>query len=50
MLSTGVQTVPLLLLHGWPGSVKEFYKLIPLLVTPRCMEDFVFEIVAPSLP
>ncbi len=35
--------MPLLLSHGWPGSVFEFHKLIPLL-----SEDF--EIVAPSLP
>ena len=35
--------MPLLLSHGWPGSVFEFYKLIPLLT-----EDFT--IVAPSLP
>ncbi len=35
--------MPLLLSHGWPGSVYEFHKLIPLLA-----EDF--SIVAPSLP
>ncbi len=34
---------PLLLSHGWPGSVFEFMKLIPLL-----QEDFT--VVAPSLP
>jgi microsomal epoxide hydrolase len=35
--------MPLLLSHGWPGSVFEFLRLIPLL-----QEDF--SIVAPSLP
>ena len=35
--------MPLLLSHGWPGSVFEFLDLIPLL-----QEDFT--IVAPSLP
>ena len=35
--------VPLLLSHGWPGSVFEFRRLIPLL-TER------FTVVAPSLP
>jgi microsomal epoxide hydrolase len=35
--------MPLLISHGWPGSVFEFHKLIPLL-TDR------FSIVAPSLP
>ena len=34
---------PLLLSHGWPGSVFEFLRLIPLL-----QEDFT--VVAPSLP
>lgn len=37
--------VPLLLIHGWPGSYFEFYKLIPLL-----RRDGRFHIVAPSLP
>lgn len=35
---------PILLVHSWPGSTIEFYKLIPHLV-----EDG-FEVVAPSLP
>jgi hypothetical protein len=38
-------TIPLLLLHGWPGSVFEWYKLIPILIA-----DGRFSIVAPSLP
>jgi microsomal epoxide hydrolase len=39
----GPAPVPLLLSHGWPGSIMEFRKLIPLL-TER------FTVVAPSLP
>ncbi len=35
--------MPLLISHGWPGSVFEFHKLIPLL-TER------FTVIAPSLP
>jgi juvenile hormone epoxide hydrolase len=42
--------LPLLLLHGWPGSVREFYGLIPLLTKPRAGQDFVFEVIVPSLP
>ncbi|XP_046418308.1 juvenile hormone epoxide hydrolase 1-like isoform X2 [Neodiprion fabricii] len=45
-----VRVLPLLLLHGWPGSVVEFQKAIPLLSTPRPDQDFVFELVVPSLP
>jgi microsomal epoxide hydrolase len=39
----GAKPMPLLLMHGWPGSVWEFHRLIPLL-TER------FTVVAPSLP
>ena len=35
--------MPLLLSHGWPGSVFEFHKLLPMLA-----QDFT--VVAPSLP
>ncbi len=34
---------PLLISHGWPGSVFEFHKLIPLLTEH-------FTVIAPSLP
>ncbi|XP_030766077.1 juvenile hormone epoxide hydrolase 1-like [Sitophilus oryzae] len=46
----GVEVLPLLLLHGWPGSVREFYEIIPILTTPQKGKDFVFEVIAPSLP
>lgn len=36
---------PLLLLHGWPGSVAEFLDAIPLLAA-----DGAFDLVVPSLP
>ncbi|KAL7307299.1 hypothetical protein TKK_0000493 [Trichogramma kaykai] len=45
-----VRVLPLLLLHGWPGSVVEFQKVIPKLITPQQGHDFVFELVIPSLP
>ncbi|KAJ0171738.1 hypothetical protein K1T71_012501 [Dendrolimus kikuchii] len=45
-----VKVVPLLLLHGWPGSVREFYEAIPHLTTSKPGYDFVFEVIAPSLP
>jgi microsomal epoxide hydrolase len=41
--SANPQALPLVLSHGWPGSVFEFHKLIPLLA-PQ------FHVVAPSLP
>lgn len=42
--------LPLLLLHGWPGSVREFYEIIPMLTEPDERKQFVFEVIAPSLP
>jgi pimeloyl-ACP methyl ester carboxylesterase len=39
----GPNPTPLLISHGWPGSVFEFHKLIPLLTEH-------FTVVAPSLP
>ena len=44
------KVLPLLLVHGWPGSVREFYEMIPMLTTPRPDQDFVFEVIAPSMP
>jgi len=49
----GPEPMPLLLSHGWPGSVVEFRKLIPMLCDPaRFGADprDAFTVVAPSLP
>lgn len=49
----GPNPMPLLLCHGWPGSVMEFYKLLPMLTDPvRFGGDpaDAFTVVAPSLP
>lgn len=46
----GLTVLPLLILHGWPGSFREFYNLIPLLTTRNPNHNFVFEVIAPSLP
>lgn len=43
--------VPLLLLHGWPGSVREFFDVIPRLTKPDAiLYNTTFVVVAPSLP
>lgn len=49
----GPKPMPLLISHGWPGSVHEFHKLIPMLTDPaRFGGDAAdsFTVVAPSLP
>lgn len=45
-----LRVLPLLLVHGWPGSVYEFNKILPLLTTPREDKDYVFEVICPSIP
>ena len=49
----GPNPIPLLLSHGWPGSVYEFMKIIPRLTDPVSFggraEDS-FTVIAPSLP
>ncbi len=49
----GPAPVPLLLLHGWPGSVFEFLDIIPRLTDPARFGGDpadAFTVVAPSLP
>ncbi len=49
----GPEPKPLLLSHGWPGSVLEFLKLIPLLTDPSAHggdATDAFTVVVPSLP
>lgn len=49
----GPRPMPLLLSHGWPGSVLEFHKVLPMLTDPaRFGGDPAdgFTVVAPSLP
>jgi len=44
---------PLLITHGWPGSIVEFLDLIPRLTDPRAhggRPEDAFHVVAPSLP
>ena len=49
----GENPLPLLLSHGWPGSVYEFHKILPMLTDPVSYgggaEDS-FTVIAPSLP
>uniref|UniRef100_A0AC35U1H9 Epoxide hydrolase n=1 Tax=Rhabditophanes sp. KR3021 TaxID=114890 RepID=A0AC35U1H9_9BILA len=44
---------PLILVHGWPGSIFEFHKMIPMLSDPAIIDpkmDFAFELIIPSIP
>ena len=49
----GPNPMPLLLSHGWPGSVWEFYKILPMLTDPARFGGDpadAFTVIAPSLP
>ncbi|XP_053315475.1 LOW QUALITY PROTEIN: epoxide hydrolase 1 [Spea bombifrons] len=44
---------PIILVHGWPGSFYEFYRIIPLLTDPGShglSDERVFEVICPSIP
>uniref|UniRef100_A0A8C6NUM6 Epoxide hydrolase n=1 Tax=Nothobranchius furzeri TaxID=105023 RepID=A0A8C6NUM6_NOTFU len=42
------KVLPLMLVHGWPGSFYEFYKILPLLT--QSQDGVAFEVVIPSIP
>ena len=45
--------LPLLLIHGWPGSIFEFFDLVPLLINPNkhnLSGSQPFDLIIPSLP
>ncbi|SPP73666.1 juvenile hormone epoxide hydrolase 2 [Drosophila guanche] len=48
----GKHHYPVLLLHGWPGSVREFYDLIHLLHQTNLDKNnkYIFDVIVPSLP
>ena len=50
---SGLAATPLLISHGWPGSIAEFDQIIEPLAHPErfggCEED-AFDVIAPSLP
>ncbi|XP_030388437.1 juvenile hormone epoxide hydrolase 1 [Scaptodrosophila lebanonensis] len=48
----GKKHYPVLLLHGWPGSVREFYNLIHLLYQTQLNKNnkYIFDVIVPSLP
>lgn len=49
----GPDPLPLVVTHGWPGSVVEFMRIIPMLSDPAAHggdPGDAFDVVAPSLP
>jgi pimeloyl-ACP methyl ester carboxylesterase len=48
--STRPDAIPLMLIHGWPGSIVEFLKLIEPLTEPTEKNSPAFDVIIPSLP
>ena len=48
--SAAPNALPLILTHGWPGSVVEFHKMIDSLIAPHGPAGVAFDVVIPSLP
>ncbi|KIJ49111.1 hypothetical protein M422DRAFT_28108 [Sphaerobolus stellatus SS14] len=48
--STVENAIPLLFVHGWPGSFIEVAKILPLLISPTSEGEPSFHVVAFSLP
>ncbi|GBP43023.1 Juvenile hormone epoxide hydrolase [Eumeta japonica] len=43
------KVIPLLMIHGWPVTNREYYAVYDFLLEPK-NTNFVFEIIAPSIP
>ncbi|MFI5805304.1 epoxide hydrolase family protein [Streptomyces sp. NPDC051561] len=48
--SSRTDATPLLLTHGWPGSIAEFIDVVDELADPRSADAPAFHVVVPSLP
>ena len=48
--SSREDAIPLILTHGWPGSVAEYLDVIGPLTEPAAPDDPAFHLVIPSLP
>jgi epoxide hydrolase len=48
--SSKENAVPLMLIHGWPGSFADFIHVIEPLTNPKRKSDIAFDLVIPSIP
>jgi pimeloyl-ACP methyl ester carboxylesterase len=48
--STRADATPLILTHGWPGSIAEFIDVVDELADPKEADAPAFHVVVPSLP
>ena len=50
LFSKRVDAIPILLLHGWPGSFLEFLPLLDIVRSQHTAENLPYHLVIPSLP
>ncbi|POS74617.1 epoxide hydrolase [Diaporthe helianthi] len=50
LFSNRKDTLPVVFLHGWPGSFLEFYPVLDLLVSKYTPDTMPYHIIVPSLP
>ncbi|MGW5919359.1 epoxide hydrolase family protein [Nocardia fluminea] len=48
--STRADATPLIMTHGWPGSIAEFTDVVDELADPQAADAPAFHVVVPSLP
>ncbi len=48
--SARADATPLIMTHGWPGSIAEFVDVVDELADPKDADAPAFHVVAPSLP
>jgi hypothetical protein len=48
--SPNSNAVPLMLIHGWPGSFADFIRVIEPLTNPQTDDQIAFDLVIPSIP
>lgn len=50
LFSASLSAVPVMMLHGWPGSFLEFLPIMHILATKYTPETLPYHIIVPSLP
>lgn len=50
LFSQKVDAIPVILLHGWPGSFLEFLDILSLMVKQYTPETLPYHLIVPSLP
>ncbi|GKT58206.1 epoxide hydrolase [Colletotrichum tofieldiae] len=50
LFSNNKEAVPIIFMHGWPGSFLEFFPILDLLVNKYTPDTLPYHVIVPSLP